>query len=99
MALDQWILILSRLALGSIATFLAIILWSKTRDSAWMFIIIGVIVSYGEIVYTTLVSFGVIQEDWLNLSGIGIVEVVFANLPTVFFIIAFLIMVARRSPR
>ena len=99
MTIDQWILILSRLALGSIATFLAIILWSKTRDSAWMFIVIGVIVSYGEIVYTTLVSFGVIQEDWVNFSGISIVQIVFANLPTVFFIIAFLIMVVRRSPR
>ena len=99
MTIDQWILILSRLALGSIATFLAIMLWSKTRDSAWMFIVIGVIVSYGEIVYTTLVSFGVIQEDWVNFSGISIVQIVFANLPTIFFIIAFLIMVVRRSPR
>lgn len=99
MALDQLVLILSKLTFGAIATFLAIILWSKTRDTAWMFIVIGTIVRYGEVVYSTLESFGVIQTDMLNLFGISIIKIVFVNLPTVFFIIAFFIMVVRRRSR
>ena len=99
MGLEQMVMILSRLAAGSLATFLAIILWSKTRDTAWMFIIIGIIVGYGEIVYVTLKAFGVVHAELIVFKGISLFEVVLAVLPVLFFSIAFIIMILRRSIR
>jgi hypothetical protein len=97
--LEAMVMILSRLVVGSLVTLLAIILWSKTRDTAWMFIVIGTIVSYGEIVFTALRAFGVVRADLLNLFGISVFEVVLVNLPLLFYAAAFIIMIARRSLR
>lgn len=93
---DQWLVVLTRLAIGAVATFLAILLWSKTRDIAWMFVVIGTIVGYGETVFAALESFGVIRLDALVVDGVSIIRVVIANLPMLFFIIAFAVMLARK---
>lgn len=88
--------ILSQLILGAIATFLAIMLWSRTRDAAWMLIIIGAITAYIEIVYSILGIFGM---DGGNLFLIGSVPIISFVLPLLrmgFFIAAFLIMVIRQ---
>ncbi|MDR2965063.1 MAG: hypothetical protein LBU88_04740 [Treponema sp.] len=92
----QLLLIMSQLGLGAIATFLAIMLWSRTRDAAWMLIIIGAIVAYIEIVYDILETFGMS----LNLLLIGSVPAVSFVLPLlrmVFFITAFLVMIIKQS--
>ena len=96
MVVEEMILIITRLGIGAIATFLAIILWSKTRDTAWMFVVIGTIVNYGEIVFSTLEKFGVVRTDYIVIRGISVVKVGFANLPMLFFIIAFMIMIIRK---
>ena len=96
---EQTIMILSKLALGSVATFLSIILWSKTREAAWMFVIIGVIVVYGETVFQTLKAFGIARADFLVFAGISVFELVLANLPLLFFAIAFLTMIFRKAVR
>jgi len=96
MATEAMILILSRLIFGAIATFLAIVLWSRTRDAAWMLIVIGTIVGYGEVLFTTLESFGMVSLTALNIQGVSVFELVLANLPTVFFILAFAVMIARK---
>jgi hypothetical protein len=59
----QLVVQFSKLILGAVATFLAIILWSKTRDTAWMLIVIGIIVSYVEVVFVTLNGFGIVRAD------------------------------------
>jgi hypothetical protein len=92
-------MILSRLALGSAATFMSIILWSKTRDTAWMLVIIGVIVAYGESVFQTLKAFGIVKAEILIMADISIFEIVLANLPMLFFAVAFLVMIIRRTLR
>ncbi len=96
MATEAMILILSRLIFGAIATFLAIVLWSRTRDAAWMLIVIGTIVGYGEVLFTTLESFGMVSLAALNIQGVSVFELALANLPTVFFILAFSVMIARK---
>lgn len=96
MATEAMILILSRLIFGAIATFLAIVLWSRTRDAAWMLIVIGTIVGYGEVLFTTLESFGMVSVTALNIQGVSVFQLVLSNLPTVFFILAFSVMIARR---
>jgi hypothetical protein len=93
---EQMIMILSKLALGSVAAFLSIILWSKTRDTAWMFVIIGILLTYGEIIFQTLKAFGIIGQ-FLVFSGVPVFELLLVNLPLLFFITAFLFMILRRA--
>jgi len=50
MALPDLVMIVSRLALGAIATILAVVLWSLTRDTAWMFVVMATILKYGEVI-------------------------------------------------
>lgn len=99
MSSDVIIMLGSRLVVAGIATFLAIVLWSMTRDTAWMFIVIGTIVSYGEVVLTSLESLGVVRIDALMVGGVSLFRVLFAVLPMLFFIIAFSILIVRRRVR
>jgi hypothetical protein len=99
MSTEQIIITLSRLALGSAATFLSILLWSKTRDTAWMFAIIGVITAYGEIVFQTLKAFGIVKAEFLVFFGVSVFEVVLSSLPLLFFAIAFLVVILRKAVR
>ena len=87
----------SHLVLGAFATFSAILLWSRTRDMAWTFLIIGAIVSYADIVFSTLRGFGVLGGDLLSFSGYPVLQLALANIPLLFFGIGFLIAVSRRS--
>ena len=89
------ITIIVRLAAGAIATFLAILLWAKTRDTAWMLMIMGVIVEYGDIIYSTLKLFGVVPSQVFIYPDLVRVEVVLQNLPLVFFSVGFLVMLLR----
>ena len=96
---SEHIMILSRLATGSTAAFLSILLWSKTRDTAWMFVIIGVIVICGETLFQILKAFGIVRADFFVFSGISVFELVLVNLPIIFFSAAFLIVISRKALR
>jgi hypothetical protein len=84
------------LVLGAFATFCAILLWSRTRDLAWTFIIIGAIVSYADIVLSTLRDFGILGEDLLRYRGVPVLQIALSDLPFLFAGIGFLIAVTRR---
>jgi len=56
-------------ALSGIATFLAIMLWSLTREPAWMLIVIGIILRFGDLVFQTLDRFGMIAVTELTVLG------------------------------
>ena len=92
----EFIVLLSRLATGAIATFFAILLWSQTRDASWVLVIIATLVSYAEIVISTLETFGVLTVDFLDVSGFPVFRMVLVNLPLVFLTLAFISMIARR---
>ncbi|MDR0324014.1 MAG: hypothetical protein LBI12_06185 [Treponema sp.] len=92
----QTLFIISQLILGAIATFLAIMLWSKTRDIAWMLIITGAIVAYIEIVHSVLNIFGMGGGNLLLIGSVPIISFVLPLLRMVFFISAFTIMIIRQ---
>jgi len=98
MDLGQVIYILCRLILGAFASFFAIMLWSKTRDVAWMLIVIGTIAAYGETVYAILTLFG-IGGGIFVIGSMPLMSIVLPCLPTLFFITAFVVMVARKYRR
>ena len=91
----QTVFILSQLILGAIATFFAIMLWSRTRDAAWMLIIIGAILAYIEIVYSILGIFG-IGEGILLVGSVSLAAFVLPSLRMIFFIAAFTLMIIRQ---
>jgi hypothetical protein len=99
MGTGEIVYIASRLLLGALAAFFAIILWSKTRDVAWMLMVAGAIAGYVETVYSILKTFGIAGEDLFPLGSVSLVSLVLSNLPEIFFIAAFAVMVARKSRR
>jgi hypothetical protein len=94
----ELLLISSRLVLGAAAAFFAIMLWSKTRDIAWMLMVGGTIVAYGEALYAVLDSFG-ISTPLPVLQSAPLAAVLLTNIPVLFFIAAFLVMVVRSYGR
>jgi hypothetical protein len=93
----QVVFVYSRLILGALAAFLAIMLWSKTRDTAWMLIVIGTITAYIEIVYSILELFGIAVHYGLFIGSVPLVAILLTTLRMFFFIVAFLTMVVRRK--
>jgi len=91
--------IISRLALGAVSSFLAILLWSRTRDAAWIFVIISAIISYVEVIYSILNLFGVISENIMSENAVLIITILLSCMPTVFIIAAFFVMALRKYRR
>jgi len=96
MELGQEIFILCRLVLGALASFLAIMLWSRTRDAAWIFVIIGTIIAYIETIFSILNLFGIGGGNILSENSFFFVSIFMTCLPTVSFIAAFTVMVIRK---
>jgi len=95
----QVVYILSRLVLGALASFFAIMLWSKTRDVAWMLMVIATIAAYVETVYAILNLFGIEGGSILVIGTVPFMSILLPCLPTVFFISAFAVMVVRKYRR
>ena len=95
----EFFLILSRLGVGAIVTFFAILLWSQTREVSWVLVIIGTLVSYAEIVFTTLERFGIITGELFTVSGFPMFRILLLNLPMVFYTCAFISVIARKRVR
>jgi hypothetical protein len=88
-----------RFVVMAVATFLAIIVWSRVRDVPWMLIVVGILAGYADILYSLLVEFGLLPDPALSISGAGILVFIFPNLPWLFFSAAFLVMISGRGKR
>jgi hypothetical protein len=84
-----------KLIFGGIGAFLAIMLWSRTKDGAWMSLVAGAVIGYAGIVFEILSAFGVITSTKLGDAGALSLSIAFAALPLLFFIIAFAIMLIK----
>jgi len=93
----QTVYILSQLILGAAAAFLAILLWPKTRDAAWMLVIFGAIVAYIETVYSILKLFGIAGQEFIIFGSIPLFSLILPSVRMIFFIAAFAIMVYKQS--
>jgi len=99
MAYPDFVLVFSKLVLGATATFLAIMVWSRTREAAWVLVVSAVIASYAGIVYSALKLFGIVSEDPLIVADIPIVELVIQSLPMLLFLAAFVVFLLTRRVR
>lgn len=91
--------LVSRLLVVAVAAFLAIVLWSRTRDLAWMLMVIGTVASYADILFDLLVKFGLLDESGFSPFGIPLGQILFSNLPYIFFAAAFIVMIRRKRVR
>ena len=62
-----------------------------------MLIVVGIVAHYGEIVLGALETLGVVRFDVVMIGGVALFPLILANLPIFFFILAFLVMVLRKS--
>jgi hypothetical protein len=92
----QMVFVFARLVLGTAAAFLAIMLWAKTRDVAWMLMVIGTIATYIDTIYSILDLFGIDGGLSLFIGSIPLAAIALPVLCAGFFIAAFLVMVIRK---
>ncbi|MDA3940703.1 MAG: hypothetical protein PF693_15575 [Spirochaetia bacterium] len=89
------VMILSQISFGAIATFLAILYWSHTRDIAWLLIIMGVIIHYGQIMYSTFMMFGVLSDELFIIKDVLDIGTLLSIIPLIFISLAFIVMLVR----
>jgi hypothetical protein len=88
-----------RFLVMAVATFLAIVVWSRIRDVSWMLIVVGIIAGYGDILYSLLVEFGIVPDAAHAAGAAVILAFVVPNLPWAFFSVAFVSIIVKRRPR
>lgn len=83
---NQLVVIISiKLVIGFLAALISILLWSKTRDVAWLTVVIGVIFLYLETLLEILELFGFILYKSIHYGDIEILPFIFGTLPFIFF--------------
>ena len=90
---------LVRVLLGAVAGFCAILFWSRNRDAAWIFMILGTLILYFHIIFEMLVKIKLLVPEFFIISGVSFFEVIalfLAAVPFVFYTIGFIIMIARK---
>lgn len=90
------ILYLVKLCLGGVTAFLAIMLWSKTRDPAWMSLVAGAITGYAGIVFSMMLDLGIATAGNISIYGIPLSVLAFTVVPSLFFILSFILMLMRK---
>ena len=93
---SQILLFIIKLVLGGIAAFLAIFVMSKTRDASWMFLVAGFLFSYASIVIDLMAELGIVSVDAVLVFGMPLISLLSAIIPSVMFITAFIIKLAKK---
>lgn len=96
MSQSEMILYAVKLILGGITALTAVMLFSKTKDPAWISLIAGFVTMYASYVYDLLTNLGIIISHDIFIVGIPLTNLVFTALPSLFFILAFAIMLFRK---
>ena len=93
---EDTIIRLAELIAGGIATFLAVTLWAHTRDTAWLLVIIAVIVRYADLVFVTLESFGIATIPDITLWGLPLFRLILVVFWPLLLGSAFLVVLRRK---
>ncbi len=89
---SEIVLYIIKLVLSGVMAFFAIMLWSRTKDTAWMCIVAGVVTGYVELVYELLCALGVVFEKGPYIAGISLMTLIFTVVPFIFFIAALILI-------
>lgn len=81
------------LFLSGVVTFTAIMLWSITREPAWMLLIIGLIARFGDVAFQTLHRFGIISVIDVRVLGIPVFWMLMRAVPLLFIVAGIITMI------
>jgi hypothetical protein len=90
---NEMSILVTDLALSGIVAFTAIMLWSLTREPAWMLVIIGLIVRFGDVAFQTLHRFGIISVIELRVGDIPLVWMLMRAIPLLFIVAGIVTMI------
>lgn len=85
-----------RLTAAFIAAFPAIALWSRTRDPAWMLVVLGTLFLFADSLFFALVSLGVASYDRLLPGDLSLVRILMAVLPYFLLAAGFVVFLVRK---
>lgn len=91
MTLAETVVFIVKLVVGGAAAFCAVLLWARTKDSAWMSVVAGTVVKYAGTVYSMMIELGILFPKEIIVFGIPVSTLVFTAVPDLFFIAAFII--------
>lgn len=74
-----------KLISGFIAALVSVMLWSKTRDAAWLLMVVGVVFLYIETLMKILDAFGFILYRDVEVRGLAPLPLIFEVMPFIFF--------------
>ena len=94
---EQTVYVYSRLVLGALAVFLAIILWTKTRDMAWILVIVSALTAYIEIIWSVLEAVGINAGNFPLIGSLSLAAAALPALRMIFLIAAFFVMIIRHQ--
>ncbi len=94
---NQIVLWAIKLVLGGISSFLAILLWSKSRSFCWICLITAVLISYAGIIYEMMIKLGIFSSSKLICFGIPIITLCFTIIPHILFIISLILIIKEFS--
>ena len=94
---EKIFLILFDNLLAGVAAFLAIVVWVKTRDVSWIFIVLSVIGFYVSVIYKTLLFFGIVVSH--TIAGVNIGEKVFYYMPIILMMTALTLKAVKNMKR
>jgi hypothetical protein len=84
-----------RMICAFFAAFPAIALWSKTRDAAWVFMVLGALFLFIDALYSTLVMIGLATYELSFVPGIPVLKSALTGLPAILFGVGFLVFLFR----
>ena len=82
----SFLLIAIKVVFAFVMSFLAVFLWSKTRKSAEIFLVMAIFSLFASLVYDVLLMFGFFSASFSYLKGFPLLSFLFSLLPYVFFI-------------
>ncbi len=81
------------LVLSGVVAFSAIMLWSLIREPAWMLVIIGLVIRFGDVAFQTLHRFGIISVIDVRIGDISLFWMLMRATPLLFIIIGIVTMI------
>lgn len=96
MTIEFMIMIILGLTVGFLMAVSAIALWSKTRDSAWLFMALGAVFLFGDFVLGLFEGIGIPVYRLLVVGGVSLIRILAAVFPLIFFSVGFIIFLIRK---
>lgn len=97
MNIQQMIPVFVKLFLSFVSAFSAIALWSKTRNPAWVLIVLAAIMFFVDVLYAALVMLGVADYSILKIAGFELLAPLLSGIPYILLTSGFLVYIFREK--